>query len=225
MKNNILEISNLDVAIEKLLVSTSDKKKKFNESVDVAVVLGIDPKQSNQMVKGTVMLPHGSGKTYKILVLTDDIDSQKKLIDLGATDSGGDEMINKIIDGFDDFDICITTPQYMPKVSKAARKLGPKGLMPNSKNGTVTDNLEKNISDSIKGKISFKNDKYGIVHSLVGKVNFSNTSLNDNIRAILKAISDLKPESSKGKFIEKLFINSTMGKSFEVDVNSLNLTR
>tara|TARA_B110000305_G_C19282311_1_gene559894 strand:- start:278 stop:955 length:678 start_codon:yes stop_codon:yes gene_type:complete len=225
MKNNNLEISNLDVAIDSLLKFTSEKKKKFNESVDIAVLLGIDSKQSSQMVKGSVMLPNGSGKSYKILVLTSDADSQKKAIEFGATYAGGDDMIEKIISGFDSFDICITTPEYMPKVSKAARKLGPRGLMPNAKNGTVTDNLEKAITDSLKGKINFKNDKSGIIHCLVGKVDFSRESLVENINTILKSILDLKPETSKGRFIKKLFINSTMGRSFEVDVNSLNLTR
>jgi large subunit ribosomal protein L1 len=225
MKNNIVEIDNLDQAIDNLLKYSSEKKRKFNESVDIAVTLGIDPKQSNQMVKGSVILPNGSGKKYKILVLTSDKEAQKKILEVGATYSGDDEMVEKIISGFDDFDICITTPEYMPKVSKAARKLGPRGLMPNAKNGTVTDDLEKAVTDSLKGKVNFKNDKYGIVHSLVGKVDFSKESLFENINTILKSISDLKPETSKGKFIKRLFINSTMGKSFEVDVNSLNLTK
>jgi large subunit ribosomal protein L1 len=225
MNINIMEISNLDVAIDNLLKSSEDKKRKFKESVDIAVVLGIDPKQSNQMVKGSVMLPNGSGKNYKILVLTADKESQKKALDIGATYSGDDEIIEKIANGFDDFDICITTPEYMPKVSKVARKLGPRGLMPNAKNGTVTDNLDKAITDSLKGKINFKNDKYGIIHTLVGKVDFSSEKLVQNISATLRAILDLKPETSKGKFIKKLFINTTMGKSFEVDVNSLNLTK
>jgi large subunit ribosomal protein L1 len=225
MKNNIVEIDNLDQAIDNLLKYSSEKKRKFNESVDIAVTLGIDPKQSNQMVKGSVILPNGSGKKYKILVLTSDKEAQKKILEVGATYSGDDEMVEKIISGFDDFDICITTPEYMPKVSKAARKLGPRGLMPNAKNGTVTDDLEKAVTDSLKGKVNFKNDKYGIVHSLVGKVDFSKESLFENINTILKSISDLKPETSKGKFIKRLFINSTMGKSFEVYVNSLNLTK
>jgi large subunit ribosomal protein L1 len=225
MKNNIVEIDNLDQAIDNLLKYSSKKKRKFNESVDIVVTLGIDPKQSNQMVKGSVILPNGSGKKYKILVLTSDKEAQKKILEVGATYSGDDEMVEKIIAGFDDFDICITTPEYMPKVSKAARKLGPRGLMPNAKNGTVTDDLEKAVTDSLKGKVNFKNDKYGIVHSLVGKVNFSKENLFENINTILKSISDLKPETSKGKFIKRLFINSTMGKSFEVDVNSLNLTK
>jgi large subunit ribosomal protein L1 len=225
MKNNIVEIDNLDQAIDNLLKYSSKKKRKFNESVDIAVTLGIDPKQSNQMVKGSIILPNGSGKKYKILVLTSDKEAQKKILEVGATYSGDDEMVEKIIAGFDDFDICITTPEYMPKVNKAARKLGPRGLMPNAKNGTVTDDLEKAVTDSLKGKVNFKNDKYGIVHSLVGKVNFSKENLFENINTILKSISDLKPETSKGKFIKRLFINSTMGKSFEVDVNSLNLTK
>ncbi|MDA7705165.1 50S ribosomal protein L1 [Rickettsiales bacterium] len=225
MKNNIIEISNLDVAIDNLLKSSEEKKRKFNESVDIAVTLGIDPKQSNQMVKGSIMLPHGSGKSYKILVLTADKEAQKSALDVGATYAGDEEMIEKIVGGFADFDICITTPDYMPKVSKAARKLGPRGLMPNAKNGTVTDNINKAVTDGLKGKVNFRNDKYGIIHSLVGKVSFSKDNLLENINVVLKSISELKPENSKGKFIKKLFINSTMGKSFEVDVNSLNLTR
>ena len=218
-------MNNLDVAVENLIEASAKNKRKFNESVDIAVILGIDSKQSNQNVKGSVILPNGSGKSCKILVLTSEKELQKKVLDLGATYAGDDELVQKIVGGFDDFDVCITTPEYMPKVSKAARKLGPKGLMPNAKNGTVTNDLEKAVGDSLKGKVNFKNDKSYIIHCLAGKVDFSKEFLIDNINTILKAILDLKPETSKGKFIKKLFVNSTMGKSFEVDVNSLNLTR
>jgi len=218
-------MNNLDVAVENLIEASAKNKRKFNESVDIAVILGIDSKQSNQNVKGSVILPNGSGKSCKILVLTSEKELQKKVLDLGATYAGDDELVQKIVGGFDDFDVCITTPEYMPKVSKAARKLGPKGLMPNAKNGTVTNDLEKAVCDSLKGKVNFKNDKSSIIHCLAGKVDFSKEFLIDNINTILKAILDLKPETSKGKFIKKLFVNSTMGKSFEVDVNSLNLTR
>lgn len=219
------EIYNLEVAVKNLIDSAQEKKRKFNESVDLALTLGIDAKQSNQMVKGSVILPNGSGKKCKILVLTSDKEAQKKILDIGATYAGDDDMIEKILSGFDDFDVCITTPEYMPKVSKVARKLGPKGLMPNAKNGTVTDNLEKAVNESLKGKVNFRNDKYGIIHCLVGKVDFSSEFLVENIKSTLKIISDLKPESAKGKFFKRLFINSTMGKSFEVDINSLNLTK
>jgi len=126
-------MNNLDVAVENLIEASAKNKRKFNESVDIAVILGIDSKQSNQNVKGSVILPNGSGKSCKILVLTSEKELQKKVLDLGATYAGDDELVQKIVGGFDDFDVCITTPEYMPKVSKAARKLGPKGLMPNAK--------------------------------------------------------------------------------------------
>jgi large subunit ribosomal protein L1 len=219
-----LDLQNLDVAIDKLSSYCSDNKKKFSESVDIAIILGIDPKQSNQSIKGSVALPHGSGKKIKILVLTPNED-QKKLLEIGATYVGGEDLIEKIKNGFDDFDTCLTTPDFMPKVSKVARKLGPKGIMPNAKNGTVTEDLETAVKQAVKGKINFKNDKFAIVHCMAGKINFPATQLLDNIKAIVKSISELKPESSKGKFIKKMFISSTMGRSYEIDVNSLNLGR
>lgn len=196
-------------------------KKKFIESVDIAVNLSIDPKQSDQMVKGSVVLPSGSGKKVRIIVLTSDESMQKEAIELGAIESGLDELIAKIDSGFVAFDVCIATPDVMSKVSKVAKKLGPRGLMPSPKNGTVTKDIKKAIADALKGKVDYRNDKAGIVHCLVGKVNFKKEDLLENIKAIVKSIKDAKPESAKGKYIKNFYLSTTMGKSVEVATDSL----
>lgn len=203
-------------AIKELQDDSTKNKKKFVESLDIAVMLGIDSKQSNQNVKGFAVLPHGSGKEVKVVVVTPDQAQQDQAKKEGAFMVGFEEIISKIESGFVDFDTCIATPDAMQKLSKAAKKLGPRGLMPSPKNGTVTTDISKALSDAIKGKVSFKNEKSGIVHCLVGKVNFEANQLSDNIKTIIKAIRDVKPETAKGKYINKCYLSTTMGKSVEV---------
>ena len=216
-----LVASSLEEGIKKIQELCSVKKRKFIESIDLALNLGIDAKQSDQSVKGSVLLPHGSGKKVRIIVFTSNEEQQKLAITLGATESGLEDLIAKIEGGFLDFDCCIATPEVMQKISKVARKLGPRGLMPSPKNGTVTTDIKKAISDSLKGKINFKNDKAGTIHCMVGKVNFDTASILENSKAVVKAIKELKPESSKGKFIKELFLNSTMGPSVKISTDSL----
>ncbi len=211
----------IEEAIENIKTISAEKKRKFIESVDIAINLGIDPKQSDQAVKGSLLLPNGSGKQVKILVLTGNEDLQKIAIQSGALMSGLEDIIAKIDGGFLDFDCCIATPEVMPKLAKIAKKLGPRGLMPSPRNGTVTNDIKKAVSEAIKGRVDFKNDKGGTVHCLVGKINFETKQLLDNILAIVKVIKESKPESSKGKFIRSFYINSTMGPSIEVPAESI----
>jgi large subunit ribosomal protein L1 len=211
----------IEEAIENIKTISAEKKRKFIESVDIAINLGIDPKQSDQAVKGSLLLPNGSGKQVKIVVLTGNEDLQKIAIQSGALMSGLEDIIAKIDGGFLDFDCCIATPEVMPKLAKIAKKLGPRGLMPSPRNGTVTNDIKKAVSEAVKGRVDFKNDKGGTVHCLVGKINFETNQLLDNILAIVKVIKESKPESSKGRFIRSFYINSTMGPSIEVPAESI----
>lgn len=218
-KKLIESIYTMDEAIASLQeYCSSQKKRKFDESVDLAIVLGIDAKQTNQTIKGSVVVPHGLGKKVKIIVLTDDESLQKKALEVGAAEAGFEELINRVEGGYTDFDVCIATPNVMPKISRIAKKLGPRGLMPTPKNGTVTNDIVTAISEALKGKVNYKNDKTGIIHCQIGKISFSTKDLKENIETVLKSIREQKPDSTKGKYIKKLFINSTMGKSCQVEI-------
>ena len=173
------------------------------------------------MVKGSLVLPNGSGKKVKVLVFTSNEKTKDMALSSGAAFAGLEDLITKIEDGFVDFDCCIATPDVMQKISKVARKLGPRGLMPSPKNGSVTNDVKKAIEDALKGRVDFRNDKSGIVHCLVGKVNFKFDDLLINLKAVIKTIKDCKTESSKGKFIKEFYINSTMGSSIKVNTQTL----
>ncbi|MFM6972984.1 MAG: 50S ribosomal protein L1 [Alphaproteobacteria bacterium] len=216
-----LTAQNLEEALNKIKEIAIAKKRKFVESIDIAVNLGIDPKQSDQAVKGSILLPNGSGKKIKVIVFTGNDDLQKLAIESGALMAGLEDLVAKIEGGFLDFDCCIATPDVMPKISKIAKKLGPRGLMPSPKNGTVSNDIKKAVSEAIKGKADFKNDKGGTVHCLIGKVSFENSQLIENLQVVVKAIKDAKPETSKGKYIKAFYINSTMGPSIEVPVETV----
>ena len=197
------------------------KERKFIESVDIAVNLSIDAKQSDQAVKGSILLPHGSGKKIRAIVFTANEEQAKIAIEAGAIMAGLEDLIAKIDGGFLAFDCCIATPDVMQKISKIARKLGPRGLMPSPKNGTVTNDIKKAVSEALKGKVDFKNDKAGTVHCLIGKINFDNKNLIENLKVVIKAIKDAKPETAKGRYIKEFYLNSTMGPSVQVAVESL----
>ena len=197
------------------------KERKFIESVDIAVNLSIDAKQSDQAVKGSILLPHGSGKKIRAIVFTANEEQAKIAIETGAIMAGLEDLIAKIDGGFLAFDCCIATPDVMQKISKIARKLGPRGLMPSPKNGTVTNDIKKAVSEALKGKVDFKNDKAGTVHCLIGKINFDNNNLIENLKVVIKAIKDAKPETAKGRYIKEFYLNSTMGPSVQVAVESL----
>ena len=184
------------------------KERKFIESVDIAVNLSIDAKQSDQAVKGSILLPHGSGKKIRAIVFTANEEQAKIAIEAGAIMAGLEDLIAKIDGGFLAFDCCIATPDVMQKISKIARKLGPRGLMPSPKNGSVTNDIKKAVSEALKGKVDFKNDKAGTVHCLIGKINFDNNNLIENLKVVIKALKDAKPETAKGRYIKEFYLNS-----------------
>ncbi len=193
---------------------------KFDESVDLAVRLGVDPRKANQMVRGVVTLPHGTGKSVKVLVLcTPDKEEEAKAG--GADYIGLDDYVEKIKNGWTDFDVVITMPSVMPKVGPLGKVLGPRGLMPNPKTGTVTMEIEKAVKDIKAGKIDFKVDKYGIIHASVGKVSFEKEKIADNAKEVLQTIIKLKPASAKGTYMRSAYISSTMGPSLKIDTKSV----
>lgn len=193
---------------------------KFDASVDIYVRLGIDPRKSNQMVRGVVTLPHGTGKETEVLVLcTPDKEVEAK--EAGADFVGLDEYIDKIKNGWTDIDVIITMPQVMSKVGQLGRILGPRGLMPNPKSGTVTMDIGKAVKDVKQGKIDFKVDKYGIIHSTIGKVSFKPDKIIENAREFLGTIVKLKPAAAKGTYIESIYLSSTMSPGIKVDTKSI----
>lgn len=194
---------------------------KFDASFDVDVRLGVDPRKANQMVRGTVTLPHGTGKEKKVLVLcTPEKEEEAKTA--GADYVGLDEYIQKIKGGWTDIDVVITMPNVMPKVGPLGRILGPRGLMPNPKTGTVTMDIAKAVQEVKSGKIDFKVDKYGIIHASVGRVSFSEEQLLDNAREFVHTIVKLKPAAAKGTYMKSLYFSSTMSPGVKVDTKSLN---
>ena len=192
---------------------------KFDETVDIAVRLGVDPRKANQMVRGAVSLPHGSGKTVRVLVLCNP-DKEQDAKDAGADFVGLDEYIDKIKGGWTDIDVIITTPQVMGKVGALGRVLGPRGLMPNPKSGTVTMDVGKAVTDVKAGKIDFKVDKYGIIHASVGKVSFDAKKLEENAFEVLSTLMRLKPAAAKGMYMMSISLSSTMGPGILVDQKS-----
>ena len=201
-------------------ISKKFASKKFDESLDISIILGIDAKKSDQQIRGVTSLPKMPKKNIKIAVFADedDIEKAKKA---GAEIVGGDDLIDKIKKGELNFDKCISTPKMMVKVSSLGQILGPKGLMPNPKLGTVTNDVANTIKNIKLGQVEYKTDKAGIIHASVGKISFSADELKKNIEFLLQEIKKKKPETSKGIFIKKFFINSTMGPGLQVDPTSV----
>ena len=195
-------------------------KQKFDSTVDLAVKLGVDPRKANQMVRGTVSLPHGTGKDVKVLVLCSP-DKEKEATDAGADFVGLDEYIDKIKQGWTDVDVIITMPSVMGKVGALGRILGPRGLMPNPKTGTVTMNVGQAVTDVKAGKIDFKVDKFGIIHACVGKVSFDANKISENASELIQTINKLKPTASKGTYLKSITLSSTMGVGLSIDTNNL----
>jgi len=196
-------------------------KTKFDASVDLDVRLGIDPRKSNQMVRGVVSLPHGTGKQTRVLVLcTPDKDAEAK--EAGADFVGLDDYIEKIKGGWTDVDVIITMPSVMGKVGALGRILGPRGLMPNPKSGTVTMEIGKAVKEVKQGKIDFKVDKTGIIHASIGKVSFEPNKIADNAREFISMVNKLKPAAAKGTYIRSLFLSSTMSPGIKVDPKGLD---
>ena len=224
-KNRKNAISKLDLdnsysSLEAAKMVKETSTEKFDASVDVAVKLGVDPRQANQMVRGVVALPHGTGKELKVLALVS-ADKAAEAKEAGADYVGLDEFIDKIKSGWTDIDVIITMPSVMGKIGALGRGLGPRGLMPNPKSGTVTLDVGKAVSDVKKGKIDFKVDKFGIIHASVGKISFEAEKISENTDELLQTIIKLKPSAAKGTYIQSISLSSTMGVGVEVDLKSL----
>ncbi|MDZ7622966.1 MAG: 50S ribosomal protein L1 [Ignavibacteriaceae bacterium] len=196
-----------------LLKETS--KVKFVESLDCAMRLGVDPRQADQMLRGTVSLPHGTGKTVSVLVISKGAKAQEAL-DAGADYAGFEEYLEKIKGGWTDVDVIISTPDSMSELGKLGKILGPKGLMPNPKSGTVTQDVANAVKEIKAGKIEFRVEKTGIVHTSVGKLNFENEKLVENAKAFINTIIKMKPASAKGQYVKSLFLSSTMGPGLRI---------
>lgn len=210
--------------LEAIRLAQKTSTTKYDATVEVAFRLGVDPRKADQMVRGTVILPHGTGKTARVLVFaTGERAEQARAA--GADEVGGDELIEKVAAGYTDFDAAVATPDLMGKVGRLGKVLGPRGLMPNPKTGTVTMDVAKAVNEIKGGKIEFRVDKHGNLHFIIGKTSFSDISLVENYAAALDEILRLKPASSKGRYIAKAFVSTTMGPSIQLDQNKTrNLT-
>ncbi|GID15699.1 50S ribosomal protein L1 [Actinocatenispora rupis] len=210
--------------LEAVELAKSTSKTKFDATVEVAMRLGVDPRKADQMVRGTVNLPHGTGKTARVIVFATG-DKANEAVAAGADEVGTDELIARIQGGWLDFDAAIATPDQMAKVGRIARILGPRGLMPNPKTGTVTMDVTKAVADIKGGKITFRVDKHSNLHLIIGKASFGERQLVENYAAVLDEVLRVKPASSKGKYIKKVSLSTTMGPGIQVDPNrTRNLT-
>ena len=192
------------------------KYAKFDETVEVAMRLGVDPKHADQMVRGTVVLPHGLGKSKRVLALVG-ADKQKEASEAGADFIGGDDLVEKIVGGWVDFDAVVATPDMMRAVGRLGKVLGPRGLMPNPKTGTVTPNVAQAIKEIKAGKVEFRVDKTGIIHAPVGKTSFSTENLVANLHALVDSVVRAKPAAAKGRYLKSVVVSSTMGPGVTID--------
>lgn len=218
-------LAKFDMAKTYSLVEACDLVKeisttKFDASVDICVRLGVDPRKANQMVRGTVSLPHGTGKDVRVLVLCTP-DKEAEAIAAGADHVGLDDYIEKIKGGWTDIDVIITMPSVMGKVGALGRILGPRSLMPNPKTGTVTMDVAKAVEEVKAGKIDFKVDKYGIIHSSVGKVSFDGNKIRENSMELIQTLIKMKPSSAKGTYIKSVYLSSTMSPGIQIDAKSV----
>ncbi|MDQ3615055.1 MAG: 50S ribosomal protein L1 [Actinomycetota bacterium] len=208
----------LHTPLTAIKLAKTGSKKQFDETVDVAMRLGVDPRKADQMVRGTVNLPHGTGKTARVLVFANAAKADEARA-AGADVVGSDELIDKVNGGWLDFDAVVATPDMMGKVGRLGRVLGPRGLMPNPKTGTVTPDVTKAVSDIKGGKIEFRVDRHANLHFIIGKASFSEAQLADNYAAALEEVLRLKPASSKGRYLRKVTVSTTMGPGIQVDPN------
>jgi large subunit ribosomal protein L1 len=205
---------------EGLKLVTESSYAGFDESVDVAIRLGVDPRKADQMVRGTVLLPHGTGKTVRVLAFAKG-QKEKEALDAGADYAGGDELVEKISGGWIEFDKAVATPDMMSSVGKLGKILGPRGLMPNPKVGTVTFDIEKAVTELKSGKVEFRVEKAGIVHIAVGKVSLGIEKLQENIKVLLDVIIRAKPPTSKGVYMKSIALSTTMGPGVKIEPSSV----
>lgn len=208
----------IDEAID---ILKNSKKAKFDETVELAILLGVDPKKSDQMVRGATTLPHGTGKKVKVLVFANG-DKAKEAVEAGADYVGEDDLIEKISNGFMDFDLVISTPDLMKKIGKLGKILGVKGLMPNPKVGTVTNDISKVVTEAKKGRVQYKIDKNANIHTIVGKISFNKEQLKENIIHLLTEIKRAKPQSAKGTYFKSVTLSTTMGVGVPLDTGEIN---
>lgn len=225
-KNQKIALSKIEAGKAYTLAEAAQKVKevnyaKFDASLDIDVRLGVDPRKANQMVRGVVTLPHGTGKTVRVLVLCNP-DQEEAAKAAGADYVGLDEYINKIKGGWTDVDVIITQPQIMGKIGALGRILGPRGLMPNPKSGTVTPDVAKAVEEVKKGKIDFKVDKNGIVHSSIGKISFTAEQIRDNAKEFIATLIKLKPATAKGTYVKSIYLSSTMSPGVKLDTKSVD---
>ena len=223
-KRYLENISNIDLdqdySVEEALDFIANATNtKFDQTVDLSINLGVDPRHADQVIRGTVSLPHGTGKDVKVLVIAKG-DKADEALSAGADYAGDNEYLDKIKGGWTDVDIIISTPDMMAEVGKLGRILGPKKLMPNPKSGTVTPDVKNAVTEVKKGKIEYRVDKNGIVHTIIGKSSFDKTKLIDNCNAIMGSIMKAKPSSLKGVYLKKITLSSTMGPGIKLDRNS-----
>tara|TARA_B100002052_G_scaffold215937_1_gene197909 strand:- start:2035 stop:2721 length:687 start_codon:yes stop_codon:yes gene_type:complete len=202
---------------EAVEILSSFKSTKFDESIDLSVNLGVDPKHADQLVRGTVSLPHGTGKDVKVVVVCKDDEKNKAAKNAGALESGATDLLDKIKKGWMDFDVMVSSPDMMAEVGKLGRILGPRGLMPNPKVGTVTPDIEKAVKEIVAGKVEFKVDKFGVIGVSVGRKSFDVNMLVDNVKQCMGAILKAKPSSLKGTYFKKLTISSTMSPGIKIN--------
>lgn len=206
----------LDEAVETL---QKCPKVKFDQTVQISLMLSVDPKKSDQFVRGTVSLPNGTGKTLKVLVFAKG-EKEKAALDAGADFAGAEQLLEKVAAGWTDFDAVIATPDMMREVGKLGKVLGPRGLMPTPKAGTVTNDVAKAVTEIKAGKVEFKVDKSGVINSLVGKLSFQKEKLVQNIVSMLSAIQRVKPSTAKGQYLKSLYLSSTMGPGLKIDLTT-----
>lgn len=212
---------NKDYSISEAIKIIKDNSKvKFTESLDCAIRLGVDPRHADQMIRGTVSLPNGTGKQVRVLVIAKGSKAQEAL-DAGADYAGFEDYLEKIKTGWADVDVIVATPDSMGELGKLGKVLGPKGLMPNPKSGTVTMDVVNAVKEVKAGKIEFRVEKAGIVHASLGKLNFENEKLSENVRAFLNTIVKLKPSSAKGQYVKSLFLTSTMGPGLKISKDEI----
>src|SRR5689334_19999366 len=213
-----IDVAKVYAPLEAVRLAKGAAKAKYDETVEVAMRLGVDPRKADQMVRGTVNLPHGTGKTARVLVFANAAKAEEAR-EAGADYVGSDDMIEKVSGGWLDFDAAVATPDMMGKLARLGKVLGPRGLMPNPKTGTVTMDVAKAVNDIKGGKIEFRVDRHANLHFIIGKASFTETQLAENYAAALEEVLRLKPASSKGRYIRKITVSTTMGPGIQVDPN------
>lgn len=221
--SELVEKSKLYTKEEAVELVKKTSTSKFDGTVEIAFNLNVDPKKTDQQIRGAVVLPNGTGKSKRVLVLTKNVDQKNAAKEAGAEFVGDDDLIEKMQkENWFDFDIIVATPEMMPSLGKLGKVLGPRGLMPNPKTGTVTTDTKKAVEDVKKGRVEFRTDSYGNIHTIVGKVSFDDKKLIENLETIVKVIVKSKPTAVKGTFVKNISISSTMGPGIKIDINSFD---